>query len=55
MLEGEQELAWSWLDLKGCFYLFRLRRTWAPLFAFNWHYEASDLGFLGMAVVGWRR
>ncbi|CAK0854449.1 unnamed protein product [Prorocentrum cordatum] len=47
MLEGEQELAWSWPDLKGCFYLFRLRRTWAPLFAFNWHYEASELGVPG--------
>ncbi|CAK0814213.1 unnamed protein product [Prorocentrum cordatum] len=44
MLEGEQELAWSWLDLKGRFYLLRLQRTWAPLFAFNWHCEASELG-----------
>ncbi|CAK0843927.1 unnamed protein product, partial [Prorocentrum cordatum] len=42
-----QELAWSWLDLKGRFYLFRSRRTWAPLFAFNWHCEASELGVPG--------
>ena len=28
-------LMWSWYDMKGCFYIFRLPAAWAPLFAFD--------------------
>ena len=44
VLEGEMVLVWSWKDMKGCFYLFRLPSAWAPLFAFDEEYTAEELG-----------
>ena len=56
-------LCWSWEDLRGAFYLFRLPKEWAPLFAFDLAFPAWQLGFAGQHVpdlasvvipVGWR-
>ena len=38
-----EELVWSYDDLKGAFYLFKLPSSWAPLFAFDAAFSARDL------------
>ena len=44
MLHGEQVVVWSSEDLKGCFYLLKLPRSWAPSFAFDQRFSLAELG-----------
>ena len=43
-LHEHEQLVWSWEDLRGCFYIFRLPRVWAPHFAFDYQYDSAELG-----------
>ena len=59
VLEADEDLAWSWDDMKGCFYLFQLPPGWAPLFTLNWPIAPKDIGlecddevvYLGLRVL----
>ena len=44
ILGPDEELLWSYDDMKGAFYLFKLPDSWAPLFAFNVCFRAKELG-----------
>ena len=44
ILGPDEELLWSYDDMKGAFYLFKLPDSWAPLFAFNVCFSAEELG-----------
>ena len=46
-MEAGEVPCWSWGELEGCFHLFRLRPTWAPLFAFARDFTAEKLGVDG--------
>ncbi len=36
---------WSAEDLKGCFYVFKIPRPWASVFAFDLGLVGTDLGY----------
>ena len=38
---------WSYEDLKGAFYLFKLRPEWAKVFCFDMVFDATELGVPG--------
>ena len=42
VLVGRETLVWTWEDLKGCFYLFRLPIRWAKVFAFDATSEVDE-------------
>lgn len=44
LLEAEEVLMWSYEDLKGAFYLFKLRPEWAKVFCFDMVFDATELG-----------
>ncbi|CAK0901035.1 unnamed protein product, partial [Prorocentrum cordatum] len=50
-LGPDEELAWSFDDLTGAFYPYRLPDAWAPLFAFDAVFDAASLG-LGVPFGG---
>jgi hypothetical protein len=47
ILAPSETMLWSFEDMVGCFHLFRLPADWAPFFAFNMQFSASDLGLPG--------
>jgi hypothetical protein len=47
LLEAEEVLMWSYEDLKGAFYLFKLRPEWAKVFCFDMEFDATELGVPG--------
>eukprot|EP00971_Amphidinium_carterae_P232556 4614965-Amphidinium_carterae.1 len=66
IVDGDSIIESSFEDLKGCFYLLRLRSSWARLFAFDLKYTPAELDlpdtgetgpvYLGARVVpmGWK-
>jgi hypothetical protein len=58
LLGEEEELRWSYDDVKGTFYMFRLPSPWAPLFAIAHRYMGADLSLkepeVYLASMGWK-
>jgi len=46
-MDQEEVLLWSWIDMKACFYIFRLPDCWAPYFAFDHGFDSQALGLSG--------